>query len=126
VIVQVSGPPCAGKSTYIKENANPYDVILDDNTLLGARYGRARVPDRAWRAWHHHLDIVLAVWQLTDPRTLWYIQGNPAPRTARARVVLLTPPYSELIRRVAADERPTITSKWIRDWFNKYGNYKTS
>jgi predicted kinase len=32
-VVLVCGPPCAGKTTYVREHANPGDLIIDYDDL---------------------------------------------------------------------------------------------
>ena len=117
MIYQVAGPPCAGKSTWIRAHAiDGRDLVLDDNQLA-ARYGRGRIPGHIWRAWYDRLDHLVATWKQLD-RDLYVIRSNPAPlRKGNLRVVLLDPGLDECLRRAAADRRPPVTRFWIRDWY---------
>ena len=40
-VILVTGPPCAGKSTYARERAAPGDLILDQDELGAAGMSRA-------------------------------------------------------------------------------------
>ena len=120
MIHQVSGPPCSGKSTWIRAHAQADDVVLDDNDLLGRRYGRSRIPGHAWHAYYRQLDHLVATW--TDPgRDLYVIRSNPAPlRKSGLRVILLDPGLDVCLRRAAADRRPPVTRYWVLDWYRKH------
>lgn len=119
-IIQVSGPPCSGKSTHIRNNTKPGDTILDDNTELAEPAGgRDHITDTQWRAWHQHLDHTIATH--TGPGTLWYIQGNPTPRAPNVTVHLMNTTADECHTRATNDHRPPITHAWIDKWFTKYG-----
>ena len=54
-VVIVSGPPCGGKSTYVRENAKPEDIIIDMDEIAAAldpsweRRWNAKLLDHAMR-----------------------------------------------------------------------------
>jgi hypothetical protein len=43
-IVLVAGPPCAGKTTYVRDHAQPGDTVLDQD-VLGPRHYQAALDD---------------------------------------------------------------------------------
>ena len=121
LIHQVSGPPCAGKSTWIKQHATPQDTILDDNTILATRAGgRHRITNTQWRTWHKYLDHTIATHK--GPGKLYYIQGNPHPRHPGITVHLIHATPTQCHQRATNDKRPPITHQWIHQWFTKYGH----
>lgn len=104
-VVLVCGPPCAGKSTYVRAHAQPGDVVLDQDIIGAKAMGRAlgTLPPAQG--------------------TAWVIRSAPgaAKRAAlakrlRAEVVLLVPDLEELMARARqrTDARRAIRS--IRSW----------
>lgn len=118
LITQVSGPPCAGKSTYIQEHAVPGDTALDDMLLAEHYGGRDRIPAAAWRRWRTAVRNAAATW--TGPGRLWIIRGDPAPIADGVRVVTLDPGQAECLARATSDRRPPATELWIEAWYRRY------
>lgn len=118
LIHQISGPPCAGKSTWIQQHTQPGDTVLDDNELAAIHGGRDRIPTTAWAAWRHHRATTITTW--TGPGRLWFTQGDPAPHSPGVTVTLLNPGPAECHARADRDQRPPVTHQWIDTWHQKH------
>ena len=119
LITQVSGPPCSGKSTWIREHARPGDLIIDDVDLADACGGRDRISAAEWRAWRERKDQTIATW--TEPGRLWIIQGDPTPRAPGIDVHVIDIDKATCHRRANDDGRPAVTHLWITRWFKRHG-----
>jgi hypothetical protein len=109
VVYLVAGPPCAGKSTYVRHRARPGDLVLDQD-VIGARAMAAGMRRVA---------------AMTDG-TAWVIRCAPGPtRRAElaaelgAEVVLLRPDDATLIARAAARPHPRRAIQAVRDWIRR-------
>ena len=124
MIVQVSGPPCGGKSTHLASLHG--HVVLDDWDFFrdAGVDRRDHVPDRVWAEWREVIDCAVGQ-HLADPaaRPLAYIQSNPRPRFPDLRdqltVVVIDPGRAECHLRADADGRPRSTHDWIDRWYNR-------
>lgn len=119
----VSGPPCAGKSTYVREHKQPGDVVIDYGLLAEA------IGDDHWDVKHPHvvhdmrraaIDRILAD---ADEIDAWIIDTAPTSASrsryaeASADMVALDVPRVECERRALADERPQQTLDAIEAYF---------
>lgn len=120
----VSGPPCSGKSTYVRENKKPGDVVIDYGLLAEA------IGDDHWDVKHPNvvhdmrraaIDRILAD---ADEIDAWIIDTDPTSASrsryseASADMVVLDVPRVECERRALADERPQQTMDAIEAYFS--------
>ncbi len=124
MLTVVIGPPCAGKSTYVRRMARSGDVRVDYDALA-----RCLGSDRSHEAPRAVADVAYAARDAAVARCLakrwpaWVIHSRPgeeqmdAYRQAGARLVLLDPGMDECLARCAADGRPPGTDERIRDWY---------
>jgi len=116
-MILVAGPPCGGKTTYVRNHALPEDKTLDYDDIieeLGAtRYTRDP----------HVMAQAQCLWIERMPSTTWAILTAPR-RSERGRframhhasVVVVMAPMDICLER-AASERPLPWQDAIRRWF---------
>lgn len=125
MITVIVGPPCAGKSTYITDRAEPGDTIVDFDALAKA-FGSTDHHDtplamrRVVQAARHAaisqilMGRVENAWVIdTDPSRLMLAQY----RRAGASIVVLDPGLEACLERADADNRPEWTAGQIRRWY---------
>lgn len=127
MLTVITGPPCSGKTTYVRQHSLPGDIVIDFDAIAQAfgspvTHGHG---DLHWKMAVETRDtaITTAVGLATGTSArAWIIDSRPAPsrRTwyARhgARIVDLTAPAAELHRRADADGRPA-------DWHRRIDQY---
>jgi predicted kinase len=129
-VILVAGPPCGGKTTYVRNHAKAEDVQIDFDSLVEeegtGRYDQA--PDvlrRARQRWRDALDAV------TPEQTAWVIWSAPR-RMDRGRfraqygaeVVVVMAPEALCMERAKA-ERPPIWQRYVRSWFREWAPSST-
>lgn len=127
-VVLVCGPPAAGKSTWVKQQARPGDQIIDFDQLcqtLGSRSHHNHPPHV--RALASSMRSSLEAQAGARPGRTFVIRSlaDPADRASaaerlRARVVMLATPAEQAIGRAHADGRPGWTEHAIRTWWDRY------
>ena len=127
----VTGPPCAGKSTYIREHAADGDVLVDYDAIAQA-FGR-KEPHSAWRGLSDpHIAAFIArravvEWAVENAADVesWVIHTNPLPEDmdtyeqAGAEIIELDTDMETCLQRAEADGRPPGTEDAIREWFDR-------
>lgn len=123
-VVVVVGPPCSGKTTYVRERAGAADVVVDFDALAEA-FGSGE-------QWNHrpsHLRaahvareamIACALNDCQTDHTVWVILTDHAQLDrfglAGARVVEMDTPLDECERRAVRLGRTPQVLQIIRDW----------
>ena len=125
MITVVTGPPCSGKTTYIRHHAKPGDLILDYDHIAQALGSPVAHDHPAWLR-----EIAAAAWSAAVDQAIathgagraWIVDSRPtrhrqqAYQRARAKVIALTADRDELHRRADADNRGDEGHKRIDDW----------
>tara|TARA_R110000803_G_scaffold5615_1_gene18500 strand:+ start:126 stop:524 length:399 start_codon:yes stop_codon:yes gene_type:complete len=123
----ITGPPCAGKSTYAKENATPQDLVVDlDRIALAvaaegtehhsyplairntARLMRKAAIPAAILHSKTHDSYVIDSKPTTKARSIYRKHG--------AMFVELTAPHAVLVQRIKA-ERPAWVLQTLAQWY---------
>lgn len=129
VITVVTGPPCSGKTTYIREHAKPGDIVIDFDVIARA-LGSTSAHDHDPRL----REITAAAWAAAVDQLVtrypgmraWVIDSRPgrarqaAYQRARARIVKLDAPAAELHRRAEADSRGDDAHRRIDEWTSRH------
>ena len=110
----IMGAPCSGKSTYVRERAQPGDIVIDFDVLAQA-LGSPDPHDHSKAIRMVAIDmrrtaIASAIQQHANGATVWIVDINPgermpAYRRAGAQFVTMTATPAELHARASA-ERP--------------------
>nr|WP_062336168.1 hypothetical protein [Herbidospora sakaeratensis] len=132
VVTLVAGPPCAGKSAYVRANALPSDLVVDYDALAQA----LQVPGRElYQHLASHRPIVTEARDAVldrlvlgnhDVKRVWVL-ATAATKADRdryrrryaARVVMVLAPEEVCLRR-AMGERPEAWWGYVRSWFAAY------
>lgn len=122
----IIGPPCAGKSTYCKENAGVDDVVVDFDLLaqaLGANIPHAATGDIREAAFVARQAVIDHLVKTPD-LDAWIIHTAPtAHQVAKYREVgaefqIIDPGIDVCLER--AKERPEGTDDVVRDWYDSW------
>lgn len=124
----VMGPPCSGKSTFVRDNAAPGTPRWDINDVATTLAGMETFHQITQQV----IDVAMACrrgllgW-LLDPETpipdVWLIHSRPADSmlsafaARQAEFHLLDPGEEECIERCRRDGRPAETEDAIRAWY---------
>lgn len=125
MLTVITGPPCAGKTTYLRQHARPGDITVDFDAIAQA-LGSPSAHDHDQRL----REIAAAAWSAAVDRAVtrypglqgWIIDSRPtrqrqaAYQRAGARFVDLRPDAAELHRRAEAGGRPASTHQEIDKW----------
>jgi hypothetical protein len=124
----VTGPPCAGKSTYIEKRAKFGDIVVDLDRLALA----LTTEDTPHHGYHKGIRWVAiaarraaldaAIKQHHQGAQVWAIDTDPSPRRrefyrrAGARIVDIDPGIDVVLGR-AQGQRPAHVIAYIHDWY---------
>lgn len=123
----ISGPPCAGKSTYLREHAQDGDLRVDYDviaTALGSMNSHAAEGLIKQASFDAREGAIKAA--LNDPKfESWIIHTSPSEEhvklyeEAGAEFIELDPGYEICMERASQDERPQQTIDVIERWYAK-------
>lgn len=126
----VTGPPCAGKSTYVAQNAGPNDVVADFDEIarvISPATMWTHSADTAARA-NREMDRIIGETAAMTDGTAWIIRCAPQAE-ARARLaqlvgaqhtIVLLPPADLLSERARERPLPRQTQLAITQWREQY------
>ncbi len=129
MLTVVTGPPAAGKTTYVRQHANPGDVVIDFDALavaLGSPDTHdhpAHITRVAQAAWHAALRTALST-----AAHVWLIHANPNGRdlaryrAMRAEIVTVDPGHDVVAQRIAT-QRP---ARAVAQAANYYAGHKSA
>ncbi|QTF71757.1 HNH endonuclease [Arthrobacter woluwensis] len=126
----ITGPPAAGKSTYVQHHAHPMDVVIDLDKIA-----RAIVPDHDGPI-HDYPDHVRHVaigmrsaaiqraTRLSEAVGVWIIHSVPKPDQLREYErmrweVITVDPGAEVVRARASVERPRSIDGVVDRWYSQ-------
>ena len=127
MLTVVTGPPCSGKTTYVRQHARPGDVIVDFDVIaqaVGSPVSHGH-DDAIWKVAIEARDAALRTavrCHQTMHATAWIIDSRPTPaarknyQAAGGRIVDLTAPAAELHRRADEAGRPA-------SWHNRIDQF---
>lgn len=127
-ITLVAGPPCSGKSTWVRGNADAGALVIDYDRLaeaIGGGYGDDRLRPLVRRV----CDLIVGELAADPGRwgDAWLIRGAPTADERRryrerlgAEVVVLAVPADECKRRAVSAGRPSSWAQLIDAWWQRY------
>lgn len=129
IVTLICGPPCSGKSRYIREHSQPGDLLIDFDSIMAALSGDEH------HQHHEHLrplafdarDAILKrLWSgRHEIERAWYIVSAPTEKDRRyyrlhgCRIVMMMADRDTLRARAQA-ERPTAWLNYIDQWLDTY------
>ena len=133
MITVVTGPPCGGKSTFVRENARPGDVVVDMDLIAlalvfeaaGSYSDQVRLVARAAR--NAAVKQALLVGQGDRRLGVWIIHTDPGVdarsmyRIAGARFVEMNPGKAVCLERLKSRpvENHAVARRAIDEYFAK-------
>jgi hypothetical protein len=126
----VAGPPCGGKTTYVKTHAGPGEPILDWDEVYAELAGPGpRVPMVGWDGLRARVEGVYRDrWEGMSRG--WVIRCAPHKqhrslmrKQKGARSIVLATPATECIRRLLLDDTRPDKQAWIKEigrWWAEY------
>lgn len=130
-VTLVTGPPCSGKSTYVRDHMRPGDLVVDYDAIAQA-IGSPDGHDHP-RALHpfalHVKDALLdRLTRSNDVRRVWLVKVVPTPGEVAiaSEVVTLDVPADECKRRAAESGRPERWADLIDDWWRSRATLETT
>lgn len=122
----ITGPPCAGKSTYVREHARDGDVVVDFDaiaTALGSHQSHD-APEAIRQCAFAARDAAISH-VMEAGAEAWVIHTRPtdaqraAYDDAGAEWVELDPGYAACMSRAVTDGRPQRSVDAIREWYGQ-------
>lgn len=130
-IYLVYGSPLSGKSTWVKDNMNYGDIVVDMDNIWQCISGQDRYvkPNRLTQNVFAIRDSLIDMIRVRRGNWLnaYIIGGYPLIsererliRSLGAREIFIDTPKEECITRLKLSDRPNDYEKYINDWWEKY------
>lgn len=126
----VCGPPCAGKSTYVREHAGPRDVVIDVDSIASSidadyEHWQGKLKGALWRKTIRVRNAMLGSLERQVRGRAWFIVAAPTAGEREwwrmklgGEVVLLHPGVEECKRRAVARGTPAAV-RGVLEWERK-------
>lgn len=122
-VTVVCGPPCAGKTTYVREHAQRGDLVVDYDDIA-RRLGSPRTHDHDYK---YHRQVEATIARAVDGikagrhERAWIIRTSPTVARSlaaelSANVVMVDAPDEVLLERASRRRDPQRTARAIREW----------
>lgn len=124
-LILVYGPPCAGKSTHVREHAAPGDLILDYDALLGALSGQPRDMgiERALRPCvMAAMNSALKEWRRRGTADCWLIRTMPSASDGLGAELVRLDPGEAVCMARAAEQGRSEAIAGIQAWYEVHGD----
>lgn len=133
-VTVVTGPPAAGKTTHVRQHAQPGDVIIDYDHLANALSGQDE--DN-----HDHPAHIQAVTKaarqaaldaaINTSARIWLIHAMPSEKqqvnySARGAEIITIDPGKEVVMRRIKAERPARMAKAAGKWYANQAKPKST
>ncbi len=128
-VILVAGPPCGGKTTYVKQWALPQDPILDWDAVWVELHGDHTRPHSMWTQADQATEMEFRR-RFEAMAHGWVIRCAPSNRhravmrdLKHARSIVLATPIKVCLSRLEEDLTRTDKPRWegaIRDWWVRY------
>lgn len=121
----IIGAPCAGKSTYVRENAKTGDVIVDYDRIAQAIGADGHLPTGDIKGAAFAARKTLIDYVVTNDCESWIIHTSPsdeqrkAYEDAGAEFIVMDTDMETCLQRMKDDERPPETETLIRNYFSE-------
>lgn len=129
MLIVVTGPPGAGKSSYIQAHAKPTDIVIDLDLMALAMAGPGadhhnhhpallRVVHRARQAAIHEAEQVMGTVDVWVIHTMPQAKARARYKRLGARIVTVDPGEAVVRQRVRDMRQPAmeaVVTRWYRD-----------
>lgn len=130
----VTGPPAAGKSTYVQAHAKPGDIVIDYDLIAAALSPGGDTHDHPRRlakvAYRARSMAIHEALRHVDHIDVWVIHTSPQPDTIAtyqahgAHIITIDPGRDVVMQRIR-DQRPASARAVATRWYNTQSNGAT-
>lgn len=126
----ITGPPAAGKSTYVRNNAGPHDVIIDLDRIARSIMHEDTEGTHDYPDYIRHIAIgmrqtaITRATRIRESTTVWLIHSVPKPdqleEYQRMRwQVIPVDPGAEVVAKRNAELRPAAAMEAVNRWYQQ-------